>query len=151
MTIPEAIVRFTDELQPQVIAVWERSVIATHTFLSQADVEYYKAIVEGIDFNAFDVFCYLDVHNKVAGFIGVADHKVEMLFVAPEYIGKGIGKALLSFALKNLHATEVDVNEDNRHAVNFYKRFGFATYQRNPTDSDGKPYPILKMRIETNL
>jgi putative acetyltransferase len=141
------IIRYTDELKQDLISVWERSVLATHTFLSKDDVTHYKQVVAGIDYNAFDVYCYLDEHTKLAGFIGVADAKIEMLFLTPEYIGKGIGKALLIYAMQHLHATEVDVNEQNQHAIAFYESFGFTTYQRTETDSDGKPYPILKMRL----
>lgn len=103
-------------------------------------------MVSSIDFHK--VYCAVTDDQKLAGFIGVAGNKVEMLFLDPDFIGQGIGKLLIAFAIDELKATEVDVNEENTNAVRFYNKFGFATYERTPKDSEGKDYPILKMRLE---
>lgn len=100
-----------------------------------------------IDFTHFTVYCACTEPNTVVGFIGVLGKKIEMLFIDPAYIGRGIGKQLTNFAINSLHATLVDVNEQNTRAVNFYTHLGFVTYERMPTDSEGKPYPILKMKL----
>lgn len=121
---------------------------ATHQFLKSEDIDFYKSIVWGIDFNEFDVFLSLSEADEVLGFLGVAENKLEMLFLKPACRGKGIGKALTEYAIRELKVTEVDVNEGNTHAVGFYKRFGFEVYERTPLDSTGKPYPILKMKLK---
>jgi len=131
-----------------VLEVWEASVRATHQFLKPEDIDFYKSIVWDIDFNEFDVFLSLSEADEVLGFLGVAENKLEMLFLKPTYIGMGIGKALTEYAIKELQVTEVDVNEGNTNAVEFYKRIGFEVYDRTPLDSTGKPYPILKMRLK---
>jgi putative acetyltransferase len=138
---------YTDDFRGQVIAVWEASVRATHHFLAAADIEFYKAIVENINFNALEMYCYLTDAGTVAGFTGIADEKIEMLFVHPDYMGKGIGKQLLQWALTQSGARFVDVNEDNTKALSFYLKAGFKTTGRTETDDSGKPYPILKMAI----
>jgi len=92
-----------------------------------------------------DLYCIRGDENHILGFLGVADNKIEMLFVHPQVFGKGIGKALLLYAVENLNATQVDVNEDNQQAVGFYQHFGFKTVRRSALDSMGKPYPILYM------
>lgn len=140
---------YNDNFKKEIILVWEKSVRATHHFLIPSDIEYFKEIVTGIDFNTFQVFCLM--HNEaVIGFIGVADKKIEMLFLSPEFIGKGFGRQLLDFAINTLHADEVDVNEQNDYAVKIYAKFGFVTYDRTEKDSEGKNYPILKMKLEKN-
>lgn len=83
----------------------------------------------------------------MTGFIGVADHKVEMLFIDPDFFGKGMGKQLMTFAIAVLHADKVDVNEDNTEAVGFYKHLGFEVYERTEKDDQGNDYPLLKMRL----
>lgn len=143
MTLQE----YKREFNEQVISVWENSVRATHDFLLPGDLEYFKSIVVMIDFTQFTVYCACTAQNTVVGFIGVHDQKIEMLFVDPAYIGKGIGKKLTTFAISSLQATTVDVNEQNTKAVDFYTKMGFVTYERMPTDSEGKEYPILKMRL----
>lgn len=138
---------YTNNLREQIISVWENSVRATHTFLLPSDIDFYKKIVTDINFNDFDVFC-LTQNDIVYGFIGIADSKIEMLFVAPEQIGKGYGRKLIRFAINELHADTVDVNEQNQHAVSFYAAFGFIAYDKSDTDSEGKNYPILKMKLK---
>jgi len=127
--------------------VWEKSVLATHDFLSPTDFQEIKEIVATIDFNAFDGYCLLDT-GKLIGFSGTANQKVEMLFLSPEQIGKGLGKKLLNFAINDLYANKVDVNEQNTKAVEFYSEFGFKTYERTDKDEQGKNYPILRMELK---
>ena len=69
-----------------------------------------------------------------------------MLFVDNVYRGKGIGRQLISYALDSLHATRVDVNEQNVQAVVFYRHVGFWDVARSESDSEGKPYPVLHMQ-----
>ncbi|MDR2809725.1 MAG: GNAT family N-acetyltransferase [Tannerellaceae bacterium] len=136
---------YNEVYKEQIIAVWEKSVRTTHTFLAPADIAYYKKIIENMDFNAIRMFCLID-KNTVIGFIGLDKTKIEMLFLAPEHIGKGSGKKLIEFAFSNFSADKVDVNEQNANAVEFYKKFGFEIFERTEKDDFGKDYPILKMR-----
>ena len=142
------IVKYSDKQRQQILNVWEKSVLATHDFLRRSDFQTIKEIVKTIDFNAFDVYCLMQ-NAEVAGFLGVADHKVEMLFLSPDYFGKGLGKKLLDFALNELRVDKVDVNEQNTNAVAFYRKFGFKTYERTDKDDQGRDYPLLRMILET--
>jgi putative acetyltransferase len=87
---------------------------------------------------------------EVAGFLGVAAQKVEILFLSPVYFGKGLGKRLLAFAINELRVDKVDVNEQNTNAAGFYQKFGFKTYERTEKDDQGKDYPLLRMKLETS-
>ncbi len=141
------IVKYADKDREQLLDVWEKSVLATHDFLSPTDFHEIKDIVGTIDFNAFDVYCLLD-RNNVIGFLGTANQKVEMLFLSPEQIGIGLGKKLLNFAIHDLNANKVDVNEQNTKAFGFYSKFGFKTYERTDKDEQGKNYPLLRMELK---
>lgn len=143
------IIPYQDGHRQQLLAVWEKSVLATHHFLEPNDFEAIKTAVHGIDFNEFEVYCLVAAH-EVAGFIGLDADKVEMLFLSPEYFGKGLGKKLMNFAINDRHAQAVDVNEQNLQAVAFYQRLGFEAYDRTETDGMGMAYPILKMRLLTS-
>jgi putative acetyltransferase len=125
--------QYTDIYRQQILTVWEKSVLATHDFLTPTDFEEIKELVSNINFNDFQVFC-LTNENLVLGFIGVADKKVEMLFLDPKYFGQGLGQKLLNFAVNELNADKVDVNEQNTKAIKFYQKFGFETFER--TDKD---------------
>ena len=79
--------------------------------------------------------------------MGVSEDSLEMIFLSPDMIGKGIGKMLLKHAIDDLKISRVDVNEQNKEAVEFYKHFGFKVISRSEIDGTGKPYPILHMQL----
>lgn len=140
--------KYTDKDREQILNIWEKSVLATHDFLNPTDFEEIKQLVQTFNFNDFEVYC-LKQNDKVAGFIGLAERKIEMLFFSPEYIGKGLGRKLTDFAFSELQADKVDVNEQNTNAVKFYEKLGFKTYERTDKDDQGKEYPLLRMKLET--
>ena len=85
------------------------------------------------------------VLTVIAGFCGVHDGNLEMLFLAPEARGRGIGRLLVAHAISRQGATRVDVNEQNGQALGFYQRMGFVVTGRSLLDGQGKPYPLLHM------
>ena len=86
-------------------------------------------------------------HQPIA-FIGIEDRKLEMLFIKNSERGKGLGKQLLNYGIKNYNVNELAVNEQNPNAKGFYEYMGFKTYKRTELDEQGNPYPILYMRLE---
>ena len=126
-------------------AVWEASVRQTHDFVSPQDIELYKKSVREEALPQAHVLYLRDDRGDISGFVGVVGDKIEMLFVAPKYRGHGIGKRLFWHAVCELHATKLDVNEQNVNAVNFYLRQGCQVTGRAPLDGMGRPYPLLHM------
>lgn len=98
--------------------------------------------------DAVELKCIRNNDRKIVGFFGVADQNLEMLFIHPNFRGKGIGKTLLDYSIHNLNVTKVDVNEQNQQAVGFYKRFGFEVINRSELDSSVRPNPILHMNLK---
>ena len=129
--------------------VWESSVKATHDFLKIEDFEFYKGLIPGF-FEHVKLHCIKSEGAVITGFMGTNEGNLEMLFVSANEIGKGIGKALLSYGIEELKVTKVDVNQDNIQALNFYKSFGFEVKSVSDVDGCGKPYPILHMEL-TNV
>lgn len=140
------IIPYSPELRQQMLDVWERSVLATHDFLKPEDFKEIKELVATIDFSGFEVYCLMQ-EDKVRGFLGVADQKLEMLFLDPTSIGKGNGKKLLQFAVEKLNANKLDVNEQNSQAFAFYQKNGFKVYERTDKDDQGRNYPLLRMKL----
>lgn len=129
----------------QLLSVWERSVIASHSFLSQKDFSIIKANLAAYDFSLTNLHCLME-NDRLLGFVGLTNTKIDMLFLDPDYIGKGFGKLLIEFAMEVYHANQVDVNEQNPKALEFYQKFGFEIYERNERDDFGMRYPLLRMR-----
>lgn len=133
---------------PEVVAVWEASVRATHYFLKEEDIAYFKPLILKEYLKAVELRGVRDEEGKIIGFLGVAEQNLEMLFIHPEARGKGIGKLLLQYAFQKLHVTKVDVNEANEQALGFYQHAGCQVVGRSELDATGKPYPILHMKLE---
>ncbi|GAA0878851.1 hypothetical protein GCM10009119_18190 [Algoriphagus jejuensis] len=136
------------EEYPEVVDLWEASVRATHDFLKEEDIAYFKPLILNTYLDAVELRCVRNAEGKILGFSGVAEGNLEMLFIHPDYRGQQIGKILLDFALQHLGAKKVDVNEQNGQALGFYRHFGFEVIGRSELDSSGKPYPILHMELK---
>lgn len=133
----------------RLLEIWERSVRATHDFISKKNIEEYKPLIMNHAFPAVELRCAV-AGEEILGFVGVADSKIEMLFVDPDHFKKGIGKRLLNHAVEELKAVKVDVNEQNPEAHKFYEHMGFVVVERSPLDDQGNPFPILHMELKVD-
>ncbi|MEF2230577.1 MAG: GNAT family N-acetyltransferase [Pseudodesulfovibrio sp.] len=132
---------------PEITAVWEASVRATHHFLSEADIVFFRPLIRNEYLGAVELRCARDGANRILGFVGVAGENVEMLFLSPESRGRGLGRMLLHTAVDELGARRVDVNEQNPAALGFYRHMGFTVVGRSPVDGQGKPFPLLHLEL----
>lgn len=134
----------------ELLLVWEDAVRATHNFLTEADIENFKPLILEQGFPAVQLYC-VRVQNEILGFIGVHEHKVEMLFVRDRSRGQGVGKILLRYAIEVLKCHQVDVNEQNPQAVGFYQHSGFKVMSRSALDDAGRAFPILHMQLDVEV
>jgi putative acetyltransferase len=128
--------------------VWLRSVRATHTFVSEADIQSFIPLVRDYlasDGPEFWVLCADS--GAVMGFMGMSGSKMESLFLAPEFHRRGGGRRLVRHAQELYGELTVDVNEQNPAACRFYESCGFVVEGRSEVDDAGRPYPLLHMRL----
>ncbi|MFV0347195.1 MAG: acetyltransferase [Halodesulfovibrio sp.] len=135
----------TQQDYSELIAIWEASVRATHHFLNNADIESLRPLILVQYFDAVTLQCARNEQGTILGFCGVAENKLEMLFVHPDHFGKGVGTALCRHAMQKMHVTAVDVNEQNPKATGFYKHMGFVITGRSAVDGQSNPFPLLHM------
>ena len=86
-----------ESLINELVDVWERSVKATHLFLSAAEIAQIKTYVP----QALGGVAHLmvgELNGKPVAFMGIEENKIEMLFIAPEQRGKGLGRQLVEYA-----------------------------------------------------
>ncbi|TQI79608.1 putative acetyltransferase [Serratia fonticola] len=131
----------------QLAAIWLRSVRATHHFLSEEDITRLYPQVLNDYLPSVNVWVAEDQAGQLCGFIGLDGNKVEMLFIDAERRGEGIGKALLAQAEAMYSELLLDVNEQNPQALAFYQRYGFSQTGRSELDGQGKPFPLLHMKL----
>ncbi len=125
--------------------IWERSVRATHTFLTEKDIIDIKNELIPSYFPNVEIYAVKD-KGVLAGFIGISENRIEMLFVDADFHGHGYGSKLIDFA-KEQGCRYVDVNEQNPDALKFYLGKGFHVEGRDEKDDSGKPFPILHLSL----
>lgn len=137
----------TPELVSSLTALWNGSVRTTHHFLSEGDIQGLRPFVDEALRQVPVLGVAVGSGDIPLGFAGIAEGKIEMLFVAAEGQGRGVGRRLMQWAVMEKGATMIDVNEQNAHAAAVYRHWGFETYSRTETDDQGNPFPILRMRL----
>ena len=137
----------TPELINSLLSVWEASVRATHLFLSESEIlnikEYVPAALSGVA----HLIAAEDETGVPVAFMGVEDGSLEMLFIAAEARGKGLGRQLIEKGINDYSVNRLAVNEQNPLARGFYEHMGFEVYKRTDLDEQGNPYPLLYMKL----
>lgn len=132
--------------------IWHRAVRATHRFLTEEDIGFYRNIVENGGLEGVEMWVERNESNEIIGFIGLDGTRIEMLFVDPEHHGQGTGTRLIEHAEKiKGSALKVDVNEQNEGARSFYERYGFVQTGRSELDGTGRPFPLLHLELRRNV
>ena len=118
---------------------------ATHDFLDEADIVFYRPLVATIlSSGTLELWVLTSRDDLPIGFLRLAPNGIEALFLEPEYRGQGYGPVLVAHAQERLGgALAVDVNEQNAAARRFYEAVGFVVMGRSPLDDTGRSYPIL--------
>ena len=119
------------QLIKELVDIWHASVLATHTFLTERDIEKIAEYVPDAVKN-IPTLITAEQRGVVIGFAGVDGEKLEMLFIHPDFCG----------------IKEVCVNEQNPQAKGFYEHMGFEVYRRTETDEQGNAFPILYMKYK---
>ena len=138
-------------LVEQLVKVWKGSVKETHTFLSDEEINHIQEYVPQALREVPHLMIIEDDHGFPCAFMGINEHKLEMLFVSPEARGRGLGKKLIETGIREYSVNELGVNEQNPQAKAFYEHMGFDVYRRAETDEQGKPYPVLYMRLSPSV
>ena len=142
------VAEITQSLIEQLIVVWEKSVKATHLFLSDNEVEEIKKYIPQALKGIVHLIIAENENSRPIAFMGIEEQKLEMLFIAPEERGKGLGRKLIQYGIENHSVKELAVNEQNPLAKGFYEHMGFHVYKRTDHDEQGNPYPLLYMKLK---
>jgi putative acetyltransferase len=128
--------------------VWLRSVRATHTFLSEEDIQFLiPQVRDHLASSAPEFWVLCNDSGAIMGFMGMSGSKMEALFLVPEFHRRGAGRQLVRHAQALHGELTVDVNEQNGAARAFYEACGFVVEGRSELDDQGRPYPLLHLRL----
>ena len=87
-------------LVEQLVKVWKGSVKETHTFLSDEEINHIQEYVPQALREVPHLMIIEDDHGFPCAFMGINEHKLEMLFVSPEARGRGLGKKLIETGIR---------------------------------------------------
>ena len=140
-------IKVYEERSPQLIdkllKVWRSSVEATHDFLSIEEINQIAIYIPDA-LKEITTLLVVEQEEPVA-FMGIEENWIEMLFVAPQMMGNGLGTQLIHYAMEHYFVNRVTVNEQNPQALGFYEHMGFHVESRSQVDGQRNPYPILYM------
>ncbi|MGF9697278.1 acetyltransferase [Paenibacillus sp. MABNR03] len=143
-----AIIPYREQDHAKLVSIWERAVRATHTFLAEKDIVFYKSVVSEA-LADMEIWEAVDSADEPNGFIGMDGKHIEMLFVDGDKHGQGLGRMLITHVIQlKGNDLKVDVNEQNEGAARFYARMGFIQTGRSELDGSGNPFPLLHLEMK---
>ena len=138
------------QLATRLVDIWLRSVRATHTFLSEEDIHsLLPPTREYLTSDEPELWVLCADSGAVMGFMGMSGSKLEALFLDSEFRGRGGGRRLVRHAQELHGELTTEVNEQNPTARHFYEACGFVVEGRSELDDQGRPFPLLHMRLAT--
>ncbi|MBB1199275.1 acetyltransferase [Enterobacteriaceae bacterium 89] len=129
----------------RLIAIWCRSVDATHHFLTPEDRDEIEVQVRHF-LPDVPLWVAVSAADEPVAFMLLSGSHMDALFVDPDVRGSGVGRLLIEHALSLTSELTTDVNQQNEQAIGFYQKMGFVQTGRSATDDHSRPYPLLHLR-----
>jgi ribosomal protein S18 acetylase RimI-like enzyme len=124
--------------------LWERSARSSHAFMDDEQFVELVPRIRDLLLPSMDVWV-AESAGVMLGFVGARGDHVELLYVAPEAQGRGIGPQLLAQLADGGGPRSVEVYADNAVGLGFYLSQGFRETRRDPTDGAGRGFPIAHL------
>lgn len=120
-----------------IMDIWLKTNIAAHHFIPEYYwAENYNVVKEEYLPVSTTFVCKED--GIIKGFISVIDNSfIGALFVLETHQGKGIGQKLLEYCKFLCSNLELAVYAQNKPAVDFYTKNGFAIKKEQPNEDSG--------------
>jgi len=143
---------FQQQNSPENMQVYLDSELTLDKIKQEVDTQgsYFYGIEEN---NA--LVAYLKINTNEAQGKQSLDNSIEIqrIYIVESHIGKGLGKALFNFAVKQAKLFEarwlwLGVWEYNQHAITFYKKQGLTIYDQYPFYFGQDKQTDLLMRVE---
>ena len=109
----------------KLLRIWEVSVRATQEVSEEFITHRRKEIEKDYIAKAEEILICTTTEEWL-GFIAVQKNEITLLFITPQYFGKGIGKVLLKEALnRHLYPFEKIKLNSRKQALSYYSKLGF--------------------------
>lgn len=128
------------------IELWLACTIQAHPFIKESYWRESESMVRNVYMPQSLTWVYREGEAMV-GFISVLNQRfIGALFVAEPFYSKDIGSKLIEHVKARFSALSLEVYQENRRAVHFYQRRGFAIEETAWQQETGHPTWIIKRR-----
>lgn len=139
----------TEDLEP-VLDIWYRANKLAHPFLDETTLTKIRTMVRDLYLPNTETWVYVQ-DGAVIGFIGLiskdpTDVEVGAIFLDPDHIGVGYGRALMDHAVSLYDDLKLDVFKENHIGRQFYARYGFREVGEYRFDMTGDM--VLKLTYQ---
>lgn len=133
------------------LALWLDSTIHAHPFIGESYWRDSVAVVRDVYLPAASIWVW-ERDGELKGFVSVLDSRfVGALFVAPDAIRQGIGRALLDEVKQHYAWLSLEVYQKNESAVSFYHAQGFRIEDCAWQDDTQHPTWIMRWPADQML
>ena len=130
------------------LELWLESTIYAHPFIAESYWRESLEVVRDVYLPAAATWVWQE-NDALKGFISVMDSRfVGALFVAPQAIRHGIGRALLDEIKQHYDWLSLEVYQKNVRAVNFYHAQGFRIEDSAWQDDTQHPTWIMSWQAD---
>jgi len=129
------------------LAVWAESAAVAHPFWTSAMFEQERRDIVNKYLPVAETYVF-ECTGAVVGFISLLGNEVGGIFVAPQFHGQGIGRALMDWARGSRDHLELEVFEANEIGRTFYAAYGFRVVGKRVDEATGQP--VLRLRLPCN-
>lgn len=118
---------------------WQKDLTITAEYINANKI--YKLVLND---EIIGYYSYLQINEL--------EIKLDYLFISPTYIGSGYGNVLmLDFLAKaQLGKFQIVILEADPNVENFYKKFGFVTYDQKESSIKNRFLPLMKLDLIKN-
>ncbi|MGL5378855.1 N-acetyltransferase, partial [Clostridium sp.] len=128
----------------KIMDIWLESTIKAHNFISKEYWENSYDTVKNVYIPMAETFVY-DDKDGTKGFISIINNEfIGALFVATQYQGSGIGKALIDYTMDKYKKLNLAVYKDNKKSVEFYINRGFKIVKEQINEDSGYDEYIME-------
>jgi len=136
----------SDDL-PALLELWLVSTTQAHPFIDESYWLESLGLVREVYLPGAQTWVWED--NGLKGFISVMDARfIGALFVAPDALSQGIGKALIRHAMARFPDLSLEVYQKNTRAVHFYHLQGFRIEESAWQNETHHPTWIMRWQAD---
>lgn len=126
--------------------IWLSASIIAHAFIGEERLIEQQGLIESKYLPDAETWIACR-EGRPVGFISLIDNFIGGLFIDPAEQGRGTGRQLIEFALKQRPELALEVYLANHGAMAFYQALGFTELSRRSHDDEGAPFPNARLAI----